>query len=94
MTTDHTPQAAPAFADDFREIAHSGGKITFTVEADAQGHSRYQVGFTGSGPGPVRVFAMWALPQGIALCSLSILGMGVLGAARSLSALHSDFHRL
>jgi hypothetical protein len=50
---------------DFEEIAHSGGKIIFNVTCDNEGHSVYQVTFTGSRPVPMRMFGVYALPQGI-----------------------------
>ena len=35
-------------AEEFQEIGHSGGKITFTVVTDESGHRTYQVGISST----------------------------------------------
>jgi hypothetical protein len=49
---------------DFREIAHSGGRITITVADNAEGHRSYQVGITAARPNPMAMIGVYALPQG------------------------------
>jgi hypothetical protein len=61
---------------DFREIAHSGGKIIFRIVSDANGRRGYQVTFTGSRPVPMAMFAIYALPQGIPVANLPLGGSG------------------
>jgi hypothetical protein len=61
---------------DFREVAHSGGKITFTIKADTEGRISYQVGWSGSRPVPMRLFAVYALPQGIPCGDIQLGGIG------------------
>jgi hypothetical protein len=52
-------------SDDFREIAHSGGKIIFHVVADAVANIQYRVSFTlSSRPNPMRVFRDLGLAAG------------------------------
>lgn len=82
--TDKTPKverdahvaAAEAGHRDFREIAHSGGKITFNIVSDDQGRKQFQVGFSGSRPVPMRMFAIYALPQGIPVGDVQLGGIG------------------
>jgi len=61
---------------DFSEIAHSGGKVTFNIVSDANGSKRYQISYSGASAGPMRMFAIWALPQGIPVASLQLRGIG------------------
>jgi hypothetical protein len=61
---------------DFREIAHSGGKITFRIVSESNGRRGYQVTFSGSRPVPMALFAIYALPQGIPVANLSLGGIG------------------
>lgn len=62
--------------EDFREIAHSGGKITFTIRSDEQGRRGYQIGVRGSRPVPMVMIALYALPQGIPVGSIQLGGIG------------------
>jgi hypothetical protein len=61
---------------DFREIAHSGGKITFDIHSDAEGKKQFRVTFTGSRPVPMSMFAVYALPQGIPVGDIQLGGIG------------------
>lgn len=61
---------------DFKEIAHSGGKIIFNIQADEHGRARFGVTFTGSRPVPMRMFAIYALPQGIPVGVIELGGIG------------------
>lgn len=62
--------------EDFREIAHSGGKITFTITTDSDGQQRYRIGVRSSRPVPVVMIAIYALPQGIPVGSIQLGGIG------------------
>lgn len=62
--------------EDFREIAHSGGKITFTIGSDAQGRRGYQISVSSSRPVPVVMIAVYALPQGVPVGSIQLGGIG------------------
>jgi hypothetical protein len=63
-------------SEDFREIAHSGGKITFTIGSDAEGRRGYQISVSSSRPVPVVMIAVYALPQGIPVGSIHLGGIG------------------
>lgn len=62
--------------EDFLEIGHSGGKITFSVRTDADGRRSYQIGVTGSRPVPMVMIAVYAIPQGIPVGSIRLGGIG------------------
>jgi hypothetical protein len=61
---------------DFREIAHSGGKITFTIKTDEQGRHSYQIGVASSRPVPMAMIAVYAIPQGVPVSSINLGGIG------------------
>src|SRR5260221_13916677 len=71
-----SPTAPAPLTEDFREIAHSGGKIIFDISVDADGRRQYRVTFTGSRPVPMSMFAIYALPQGIPVGDIHIGGIG------------------
>lgn len=56
----------------FKEIAHCGGKVTFSIEKDAEGKQFYQVGIRHASPTPAAFFGVYALPQGIPVGPLNI----------------------
>jgi hypothetical protein len=62
--------------NEFREIGHTGGKVTFNVLTDANGRRQYQVGWTHQAPRPAALFAVWAPPQGAAVAGISMGGIG------------------
>ncbi len=66
----------PSFSSDFREIAHSGGKVIFRIVSDTDGRRGYQVTWTGSRPHAMALFAIYALPQGIPVANLPMGGIG------------------
>ena len=74
-TEGHTTPAA-ALTQDFREIAHSGGKIIFDISADSDGRTQFRVTFTGSRPVPMSMFGVYALPQGIPVGTIRLGGIG------------------
>jgi hypothetical protein len=65
-----------AMDEDFLEIGHSGGKITFTIRTDSEGHRGYQVSVSSSRPVPVVMIAVYAIPQGIPVASIALGGIG------------------
>jgi hypothetical protein len=68
--------AVTGSTQDFREIAHSGGKITFDISVDPEGRTQFRVTFTGSRPVPMSMFGIYALPQGIPLGDIHLGGIG------------------
>jgi hypothetical protein len=62
--------------DEFEEISHSGGKITFRVVADQQGRRGLQTTISGDRPVPAEWIAVYALPQGVAVESIMLRGIG------------------
>lgn len=61
---------------EFEEIGHTGGKVMFDVKVDAQGAMSYSVGWSHSRPTPAKVFAVYAIPQGIAVGDIQLGGIG------------------
>ncbi|HLJ27482.1 MAG TPA: hypothetical protein VKY85_12285 [Candidatus Angelobacter sp.] len=61
---------------DFEEISHSGGKITFHIVTDQNGQRGYQVTYMGDRPVPFKLIAIYALPQGVAVESIQLGGIG------------------
>jgi hypothetical protein len=61
---------------DFREIGHSGGKITFTIKTDADGRVGYQIGVRSSRPVPTVMIAVYAIAQGIPVGTIQMGGIG------------------
>lgn len=62
--------------EEFQEIGHSGGKITFEIQTDAEGHQNYQTRITGSRPVPMVMIAVYALPPGIPIEVIQLGGIG------------------
>lgn len=61
---------------EFEEIAHTGGKVTFNVVINAEGRISYNVGWTHSRPTPASIFAVYAIPQGVAVGDINLGGIG------------------
>lgn len=61
---------------DFREVAHCGGKVTFHVKTDENGIRAFSVGYSGSSPNAMSLFAVYALPQGMACGDIELGGIG------------------
>lgn len=61
---------------EFREVAHSGGKVTITVTIDGQGRRIYQIGWSSCRPVPAVIFAVYALSPGLVLCHINLGGIG------------------
>jgi hypothetical protein len=62
-------------ANEFEEIGHSGGKITFRIATDQKGQRGFQVTISGNRPVPAVWIAVYAL-QGIAVESIQLGGIG------------------
>lgn len=65
-----------SYGQDFREVAHTGGKATFDIECDAEGRVRYAIGYTHSAPTPATLCAIYAHPDGFACGNVKL---GVIG---------------
>jgi hypothetical protein len=61
---------------EFREIAHSGGQVIIRVGTDKDGRRGYQLTWQHQRPVASGIFAVYALPQGIAVCGLPLGGIG------------------
>ena len=62
--------------DDFREVAHCGGKVTFEISTDDGGVRRYSVGYSLTSVTPAAFLGVYALPQGIACGDIRLGGIG------------------
>ena len=71
------PTFENAMIKDFEEIGHSGGKITFCIETDGDGRRAFRVGFSSSRSVLASLFAVYALPQGVPVETVPILGIGM-----------------
>jgi hypothetical protein len=76
MTSFEPVESHTASGQDFREIAHSGGKIIFDISVDSDGRTQYKVRWTGSRPVPMSMFGIYALPQGIPVGDIYLGGIG------------------
>jgi len=61
---------------DFEEIAHTGGTVTFHVETAANGRRSFQVAIHHARPTAASWFAVYAIPQGVAVGPLPMGGIG------------------
>jgi len=62
--------------EDFQEIGHCGGKITFDIECDEAGRRSYTVGIEGRSPGPAAWVGIYAAPPAIPVTDFQIGGIG------------------
>ena len=62
--------------EDFSEIGHTGGKVTFTIECDKEGHISYQVGYSISSSHPASMAGIYAHPDGFACGNIVMGGIG------------------
>jgi hypothetical protein len=63
-------------AEEFQEIAHSGGKITLAIRTDADGRRGYQMQLTHNRPNPSAIIGIYALREGIPVGSIRLGGIG------------------
>ena len=61
---------------EFREIAHSGGKLLINVKIDATGGRMYQLTWSHCRPVRAAIFAVYAIHPGIVLCHINLGGVG------------------
>jgi hypothetical protein len=61
---------------EFEEISHTGGKAIFKIRTDADGRRSYAVKWTHGGPRPAALFAVYAIPQGHAVGTIKLGGIG------------------
>jgi hypothetical protein len=61
---------------ELEEIGHTGGQVTFDVKIDDKGAVSYSVRWRHSRPTPAVVFAVYAIPQGVAVCDIQLGGIG------------------
>ena len=62
--------------NDFREVAHCGGKITFEISTNEQGGRHYSVGYSLTSANPAGFFGVYALPEGISCSDIRLGGIG------------------
>ncbi|MEQ1866569.1 MAG: hypothetical protein ABL996_18180 [Micropepsaceae bacterium] len=62
--------------DDFGEIGHTGGKVTFLIESNVDGHIRYATRWTHSRPTPATLCAVYVHPDGFVCGTIVMGGMG------------------
>lgn len=63
-------------ANEFEEIAHSGGKITFRTGTNQKGQRAYQMTYSGDRPVPMHMIAVYALPPGVPVAAIELGGIG------------------
>lgn len=51
-------------SNEFEEISHLGGKVTFTIVTEEDGRQSYQAGYRITGNAQVKIIAIYALPPG------------------------------
>ena len=61
---------------DFKEVAHTGGKVTFTVQSDEEGNTGYSIGYSHSSPTPMTLTGIYAHPDGFACDNIKMGGIG------------------
>jgi hypothetical protein len=61
---------------EFEEIGHYGGQVIFRVVTGEDGQRAYQITGQGSRGGPMALFAIYALPQGVAIGQIKLGGIG------------------
>jgi DNA-directed RNA polymerase subunit RPC12/RpoP len=62
--------------EDFTEVGHTGGKVTFTIICDSQGQLKYQIGYSHSSPRPASLVGIYAHPDGFACGNIDMGGIG------------------
>lgn len=61
---------------EFKEVAHSGGKLTISVREGASGRPLYQLTWSHCRPNTGAIFAVYALPPGLVVEQMTLGGMG------------------
>ena len=60
----------------FEEIGHCGGQVIFRVVTGEEGQRAYQITYQHSREGPMRLFAIYALREGVAVGTIKLGGVG------------------
>ena len=63
-------------SSEFQEIAHCGGQVTIRVTTDKEHGRRYQLEWSHQRPVRAGTFAVYALPQGVAVGQMQLRGIG------------------
>ncbi|REE92660.1 hypothetical protein [Cupriavidus plantarum] len=63
-------------AEEFEEIAHSGGRVTFNMITTETGGRTFDLRFESSRPVPMVMTGVYALPQGIPVGQIHMGGIG------------------
>jgi hypothetical protein len=61
---------------EFEEISHCGGQVIFRVVTGEDGQRAYQITYRHSRGGPMRLFAIYALREGVAVGTIKLGGIG------------------
>lgn len=61
---------------ELQEIAHCGGKVTISITTTTDGRRQYQIGIRHCAPVAAAFFAVYALPQGVAVGKIQLGGIG------------------
>jgi len=70
--------------NEFEEIGHTGGKVTFTITTDKEGRRSYQLGFTHARPVASVMTGVYAIAPGVPVATMSLGGLGQPGSAPPL----------
>lgn len=62
--------------NDFCEIGHTGGIVTFTIVCMEDGQVNYQIGYSHSSPTPAALIGIYAHPDGFACGNILMGGIG------------------
>lgn len=62
--------------EDFKEVAHTGGKVTFEVNCDKNGQITYQIGYSHINPTPMTLAAIHVHQDGFACGNIKLGGIG------------------
>ena len=60
---------------DLREVDHTGGKVTFYIECDAEGRIRYSINYSHSSCTPATLSGVYAHPDGFACENVQLGGI-------------------
>jgi hypothetical protein len=66
----------PGATEEFSEITHSGGTVTFKIRTSDDGRRSFQVSYTHSRPVPMVLIGIYALSQGIPVDTIHMGGIG------------------
>ena len=62
--------------DEFKEIAHGGGKVTFNINYASGGEVKFNIRYSTSRPVPIRITGIYALPDGRPVANWDLGGLG------------------